>query len=521
MKCIITIELGTNGIRVFAFDLNGRVIGSMKGYYPTFHTEPDHSEQDPEQIFITTLYVLKNLLNEYIHPKKYKVACICFSAAMHSLLAVDKNGNPLGNAITWSDNRAKKEALELRNSAAGKKLYAATGTPIHPMSPLLKIAWIRSRDAARFRQTSKFLSIKSYIIHQLTGEYLIDYSIASATGLLNIHTVSWEADALQYAGITAAKLPDLAPVFATAGKLKKAYQQSLGLLAETKIIVGSSDGCLATLGDGVKGEGNATITIEDSGAVRVMGPTVLKDDQMRFFNYLLTDNCYVSGGPTNNGGNIFEWFTRQFGDFTNPFDIEHSMQQLIEEASQVPVGSDGLLFLPYLLGERAPIWNANARGAYFGLNIKHERKHFVRATIEGILYEIYSIGKSLGEQRTIKSLSVNGSFGTIPFCTQMIANMFNKPVRLRQQSHSVSFGAWLLSATEMGIYKSLDEAAKTVELPDVYKPHKQHHAVYADYFGIFEKLSTKLFDEFEAIGNLQQKHAVPEELEKKKQSVFR
>jgi gluconokinase len=511
MKCIITIELGTNGIRVFAFDLSGRVIGSLKGYYPTFHTEPDHSEQDPEQIFITTLYVLKNLLNEHIHPKKYKVASICFSAAMHSVLAVDNHGNPLGNAITWSDNRAKKEALELRQSAAGKSLYAATGTPIHPMSPLLKIAWIRDHDADRFRQTSKFLSIKSYIIHQLTGEYLIDYSIASATGLLNIHTIAWEKDALQYAGINAAHLPELTPVFTTAGKLKKAYQQSLGLPADTKILVGSSDGCLATLGDGVKGEGDATITIEDSGAVRIMGQSVLKDEQMRFFNYLLTDGCYISGGPTNNGGNIFEWFTRQFGDFTNPFDIGQSMQQLIEEAAQVPAGSEGLLFLPYLLGERAPIWNANARGTYFGLNIKHERKHFVRATIEGILYEIYSIGKSLGEQRTIQSLSVNGSFGTLPFCTQLLADMFNKPVRLRQQFHSVSFGAYLLSATEMGIYPSLDEAAQTVELPDVYEPNKQHHAVYTDYFALFEKLSTKLFDEFEAIGNLQQKHAIAEE----------
>jgi gluconokinase len=281
----------------------------------------------------------------------------------------------------------------------------------------------------------------------------------------------------------------------------------LGLAADTKILIGSSDGCLATLGDGVNGEGNATITIEDSGAVRVMGPTVLQDEQMRFFNYLLTEGCYVSGGPTNNGGNIFEWFTRQFGDFNNPFDIEHSMQQLIEEAAQVPAGSEGLLFLPYLLGERAPIWNANARGVYFGLNIKHERMHFVRATIEGILYEIYSIGKSLMEQRTIKSLSVNGSFGTIPFCTQLLANMFNKPVRLRQQSHSVSYGAWLLSATEMGLYPSLEEAARTVELPDVYKPQKQHHAIYADYFAIFERLSSKLSDEFEAIGNLQQKHA--------------
>lgn len=516
MNCIVTIELGTNGVRIFAFDLGGRVIGSMKGYYPSFHTEPDHSEQDPEQIFITTLYVMKNLLNELIHPKKYKVSCVCFSAAMHSVLAVDKNGNPLGNAITWSDNRAKKEALELRSSALGKSLYAATGTPIHPMSPMMKIAWIRNHDKERFRQTSKFLSIKSYIIHQLTGEYIMDYSIASATGLLNIHTLTWEADALQYAGITAAQLPGLAPVFATAGKLKKAYQQSLGLPVETKILIGSSDGCLATLGDGVKGEGKATITIEDSGAVRVMGPAVLKDEQMRFFNYVLTEDCYVSGGPTNNGGNIFEWFTRQFGDFTNPFDIEHSMQQLIEEASQAPVGSDGLLFLPYLLGERAPIWNANARGAYFGLNIKHERKHFVRAAIEGILYEIYSIGKTLGEQRNIKSLSVNGSFGTIPFCTQLIADMFNKPVRLRRKFDSVSFGAWLLSATEMGIYKTLDQAARTVELPDVYKPDKQHHSVYADYFGIFEKLSTKLFDEFEAISNLQHKHAITKEEVKQK-----
>ena len=112
MKCIITIELGTYGVRVFAFDLDGHVIGSMKGYHPTFHTEPDKSEQDPEQIFITTLYLLKNLLNEHIHPKKHKVVCICFSASMHSVLAVDKNGNPLGYAITWADNRAKKEAQE-------------------------------------------------------------------------------------------------------------------------------------------------------------------------------------------------------------------------------------------------------------------------------------------------------------------------------------------------------------------------------------------------------------------------
>ena len=514
MKSIITIELGTNAVRVFAFDLSGHVIGSMKGYYPTFHTEPDYSEQDPEQIFITMLFVLKNLLNEMIHPKKYKVACISFSASMHSVLAVDKNSNPIGNAITWSDTRARKEAQELKSGDAGRKIYTATGTPIHPMSPLLKITWLRNNDPERFSQTSKFLSIKSYIIHQLTGEYMTDYSIASATGMLNIHTVKWEEDALRYAGITAEMLAQPVPVFASAGTLKKAYQNSLGLPAATKIIIGSSDGCMAILGDGVRGEGKANITIEDSGAVRVMGDKVLQDEQGRFFNYLITENCYVSGGPTNNGGNIFEWFARQFGDFKGPFDIESSMRELIADASKVAVGSDGLLFLPYLLGERAPIWNANARGMYFGLNIKHEKTHLVRATIEGILYEIYSIGKTLEEHRNITSLSVNGSFGTIPLCTQMIADMFNKPVQLRQNFHSVSYGTFLLSATEMGIYKSLDEAAQTVVLPDEYLPQQQNHPVYTAYSEIFQRLSTKLYDEFEAIVQLQHRYSAAAENEK-------
>lgn len=505
MDCIITIDLGTAAVRVSAFDLSGQPIGAIKGSYPTFHTKPDYSEQDPEQIFITMLYVLKNFLNEKMHPKKYKVISICFSAAMHSVMVADKHGVPLGNAIVWSDNRAKKEAHDLKNSLFGKIIYNATGTPIHPMSPLNKITWMKNHDKERFKQTQKFLSIKSYIIQQLTGEYVMDHSLASATGLLNIHTLKWEGDALKHAGITANKLPTLVPVFYSAAKLKKEYQTSLGLPAKVKIITGSSDGCLATLGGGIWGEGKATITIEDSGAVRVMGKKVLQDEKQRFFNYLLTKGNYVSGGPTNNGGAVFEWYARQFGDFKRAFDLEDCLENLINDASKVPAGSGGLIFLPYLHGERAPIWNANAKGVYFGLNIKHGQQHFVRATIEGILYAIYSIGKTLEEHRTINSLCVNGRFASFPFWTQMIADVFNKPVNIKQDSDSVAVGAFLLSATEIGIYKNLDEAAQTVELPVTYTPKKQHHNVYMKHYAIFERLSLKLFDEFEAIANLQQK----------------
>jgi gluconokinase len=503
MECIVTVELGTNAARVMAFDMNGNSIGSMKGSYPTFHTEPDHSEQDPEQIFITMLYVLKNLLTEKVHPKQYRVVSICFSASMHSVLPIDKNGVPLGNAITWADNRGKNEARELKQSELGKRIYHATGTPIHPMSPLIKIKWLSANDSERFRKTYKFLSIKSYIIQQLTGNYVLDYSLASATGLLNVHRIAWEEEALQFAGISANELPELAPVFHSPGKLRREYQNSLGLQEGVKLIIGSSDGCLATLGGGVWEEGKATITIEDSGAVRTIGKEMIRDDKQRFFNYLLADNYYVSGGPTNNGGVIFEWFAKHFGDFKGPFDIDYTMENLIREAMGVSVGSDGLLFLPYLLGERAPIWNANARGTYFGINIKHEKQHFVRATIEGILYEVYSIGKTLQEHRKINSLTVNGSFASIPFCTQMIADIFNKPVSIGNNPDSIAQGAFLISATDMGIYKNLDEAARSIILSTTYKPQSQNHAVYEKFFPIFEKLSTKLFDEFEALANLQ------------------
>ena len=503
MECVLTIEIGTNAVRVMAFDLYGGVIGSSKGSYPTFHTEPDFSEQDPDQMFITMLYVLKNLLTEKIHAKNYKVISICFSASMHSVLPIDKSGAPLGNAITWADNRGKKEAQELKNSALGDKIYDATGTPIHPMSPLIKITWLSRHDPERFKKTYKFLSIKSYIIQQLTNEYLLDYSLASATGLLNSYTMKWEDDALHHAGITSDKLPDLVSVFHSSGKLRRKYQKLLGLSDSAKIIVGSSDGCLATLGGGVWEEGKATITVEDSGAVRVVGKERLKDKKRRFFNYLLTEGYYVSGGPTNNGGVIFEWFANQFGDFKSPYDVEYTMETLVKEATTAATGSEGLIFLPYLLGERAPIWNANARGSYFGINIKHERHHFVRATLEGIIYEIYSIGKTLQEHVNINSLTTNGSFSSIPFCTQMLADIFNKPVSTGSNADSIAQGAFLLSAIDLNIYKNLEEAARSVVLSTTYQPHKYDHAVYQKFFNIFERLTSKLSEEFEDLANLQ------------------
>jgi gluconokinase len=506
MDCIITVEIGTGAIRIVAFDLHANRLGSAKGAYPTYHVKPGYSEQDPEQVFITMLYTLKNFINENISPRKYRVVSLCFSSAMHSVVSIDKYGIPLGNAIVWSDSRAKKQADLLRDTDLGRRLYNATGTPIHPMSPLNKITWIKDNEQERFAATDKFLSIKTYILHQLTGEYIIDHSVASATGMLNIHTANWETEALSQAGIDSGSLPALVSVFYSPKSLKKEYQRSLGLTADIRIVVGSSDGCMATLGAGVWGDDKATVTLEESGAVRVIGKQILQDENQRLFNYLLTEGNYVSGGPTNNAGSAFEWYARQFGDFRKAFDLETCMDSLIDDASKVAPGSEGLIFLPYLQGERAPIWNANARAVFFGMNIQHRQQHLVRATIEGILYAIYNIGKTLESQRPFTTLTANGSFASYPLFTQMMADIFNKPVQIKQgpNADSVAFGSYLLSATALGLHKSLEEAANTVKLPDNFLPHENRHEVYMKHFRIFERLSLKLFDEFEAIAELQE-----------------
>jgi gluconokinase len=249
-------------------------------------------------------------------------------------------------------------------------------------------------------------------------------------------------------------------------------------------------------------EDKATVTIEDSAAVRVVGTKVLIDKVQRLFNYVLDDNHYVSGGPSNSGGVIFEWFAKQFGDFKEAYNLEACMLDLMTEAAGVEPGAERLLFLPYLLGERAPIWNANARGVFFGINITHERKHFARAVIEGILYEMYSIERMLQHHRNIKCISVNGSFASIPFVTQLIADIFNLPVSGSGNANSVSLGAYLLSAAELGIYKDITEAAKTIKLGDPFKPNKYHNETYRQYYTIFESLSGKLGTDFEALARL-------------------
>jgi gluconokinase len=371
------------------------------------------------------------------------------------------------------------------------------------MSPLIKIAWMQQQDPERFQHAYKFVSLKEYFIRQLTGEYLVDQSIASSTGLFDIHRHQWDEAALAFAGIGVERLSQPVSIFFDEVPLKKEYCKSLGLAPSTKVIIGSSDGCTATLGSGDLAAQKATVTVASSGAVRVASKEILADSQQRFFNYLLADNYYISGGPSNNVGVVFDWFTQQFGDFHQGQEFEQVRQELLRDAAQVPAGASGLVFLPYLLGERAPLWNANARGVYFGLNITHEPKHLLRACIEGILLEMYSIGKLLKEYRPFDQISLTGSYGSIPLFAQILTDIYGLPIQVNTQVDSVAQGTALIALTGMGHFAGLEEASRSTHFTENYVPHAQNYELYMRYFEVFERLSWKLEGEFEAITGLQ------------------
>nr|HPN72085.1 FGGY-family carbohydrate kinase [Saprospiraceae bacterium] len=378
-------------------------------------------------------------------------------------------------------------------------------TPIHAMSPLAKIAWLRQNSKEVYGQTAKFISLKEYVLYQFTDEYFIDYSLASATGLFNLKSKKWEEDSLKFAGITADQLSTPVPINFDGFKLKKTMQKSLHLDASTKLIIGSTDGCFATLSTGAMQKDDAIISITSGGAVRVFGKECLTNDKGTFFNYILNDDYYISGGPTSNGGLAFDWSINNIYKNIED-DLDKVIPQLFNELTKVQAGSNGLLFLPYLQGERAPIWDSNARAMFFGLNITHQPIHMIRAVLEGIIFEMFSIAKSILKHRQFNALHVNGVYAATPLWSQIISDVFGMPVSISQYPLSANLGSAMLGLTVMGEYKSLIEASSIIPSPIELNPSVSKHKLYQKLFDIFESLTDKLEEEFRQIAEIQTKN---------------
>jgi len=482
----IGIDIGTGSTKAVSVDITGKAFHIEQVSYPTLSPQPGLSEQAPELIWQA---FLKCILRTVAH-HGYAPYGVALSSAMHSLIAVDHQGNPLMNMITWADNRSATIAERIRNSSMGEVLYEQTGTPIHAMSPLCKIIWLREHEPALVEKAAKFISIKEYIWFRLFGVYEVDYSIASATGLFDIEQRCWNVNALELCHITAGKLSAPVDTDHQQSGISHALQVQTGLTADTNFLIGASDGCMANLGSFAIEPGVAALTIGTSGAIRVAGTKPTHNFKAMTFNYWLDQNTFISGGPINNGGAVLKWYAQSFLKKELASAADYSL--LLEGLTTTNPGADGLTFLPYLFGERAPVWNSDACGVFFGINSHHTQAHFTRAIIEGISLALYNIGCYLEESGLpFNQINVSGGFVRSSDWVQIMADIFGKPVSLLGTEDASAMGAAYLSMKTNGLivnYASIKPGdAKT------FTPRTECHRIYRNnVFPMFRSLTQHL-----------------------------
>jgi gluconokinase len=496
MAYIVGIDIGTTNTKAVAFTDKGEVLARSGVAYPAISEQPSYHELEPVRLLEAVVSVLKEVTG--LTSGHEGLAGVCFSAAMHSLIAVDGAGTPLTRAITWADLRSRPYAEALKGSPAGKRIYRQTGTPVHAMSPLCKLLWLKDKEPEIFARAARFISIKEYIWWRLFGKYQVDHSIASATGLYDIYALHWYGESLDLAGITPGHLSMPVPSTHIESALLPEYRDSLGLPAGLPFVIGGSDGCLANLGSLAMQPGETALTIGTSGAVRMTAMAPQFDPKERIFNYILTDKLYVSGGATNNGGGVVQWFVGQFPpmqDIQRGAAASAAGGDLTGEAGIVEPGCEGLVFLPYLRGERAPIWDANARGVFFGIRSEHEHRHFMRAVIEGISFSLYQVGVSLEETiGPIRHIYASGGFIRSKTWLQIIADVFNRRVYVTNVADASAIGAVILGFYALGMIREVGEAAGMIRVQETYEPDEERHRVYMQNFSVYISLYERLKD---------------------------
>lgn len=482
---VIGVDIGTGSAKAVAVNNNGKPVAAAQIYYKTNSPQPGYSEQDAEVIW----KAFTGCINEIISKVKQVPLAVSISSAMHSLLAIDNKNIAITPLITWEDTRSEKIAEDLRNSSSAEEIYKLTGTPIHSMSPLCKIKWLKENEQEIFKNVSKFISIKEFIWYRLFDTYEIDYSLASATGLFNIETMEWNKASLQFCGIKSSQLSKPVATGFIRNNINNNIATALNIPANTSFCIGASDGCLANVGSDAITPGIGALTIGTSGAVRIAGNKPVINYAAMIFNYILDDKTFISGGPVNNGGNILKWLFKSL--LNTPAPSENDYNDLFKKIESIPAGCQGLIFLPYVFGERAPIWDEKASGVFAGIKSFHGSAHFSRAVLEGICFSLKNILETLEASTTlIHQLNVSGGFVHSKIWMQILADITGKKLCLVQTEDASSIGAALLGMKALKIindYSSLNENINTT-----INPGKHNVSVYTKYYNVFKNLYTPL-----------------------------
>lgn len=487
---VLVLNLGLKSIRSIIFDPEGNKIISHHLPINTF-LKGDFVEQDPVEWWEKGKTVIKATIDDWEIRTHVKYITIVSSAAC--LIPTDEHGNPLYRAIMVSDKRAVEQAEYLGKLPTFQRLYQKVGFPADPYFMIPKILWLKEREPDVFNKTHKYLAPNDFLIAKMTGEFVTD-SFNAEKYYYNHREKGYDDDLLGELGIPTETLPEVVTPGALALSLKKEVIEEFDFLANVELVISSYDAICAFFGSGVAHEGEASDVSGTVTSFRVLTKNNVKDGLDRIFTQAFAGkNLYIVGGSNNLGGGLIEWAKQCY------YSTEKYPYEVMEkEAKESVIGAKGLIFLPYLLGERTPLWNPNARGVFFGLERNHTRGDMARAIFESTGFCIKNILNVIEEQGIeVKNIRVSGGLTRIPYISQLKADITGKEIWVVDEFETTSLGALLLVGLGVGLYSDLKEAAKNiVNIREIILPNKKNFEKYQEVHGLFERVYQALLPVF-------------------------
>ncbi len=481
MGVVIGIDVGTTTTKVIAVDPDSSWRVAAFREYRLAEPQPRWQVQAPAMVLDAVDEALAEVVAECA---ERTVDVIGVGSAMHGLLALDAELRPVTDILTWADTRAHAEAAELRAAGRATELLHLSGTPVHPMSPLTKLMWFARHDTATSEAAHHWIGLKDLVLLHLTGRLVTERSTASASGLLDLGTRTWSESSLELAGVRREQLPEVLPTTELL-ELSPAAGERVGLPAGIPVNVGATDGPLGNLGTGAIAPGIAGLSMGTSGAVRTVVPEPRLDENGRLFCYALTDDAWVLGAAISNGGVVARWAGEVYAPDVPPGPLRDT--QVLAMASDVPAGSDGLVMLPYLLGERAPLWDPELTGAFLGVRHAHGRGHFIRAAIEGVALQMASIVDVLDSVTPVTEVRCTGGVFRADLWRQVMAATIGRRLVPTDDAEGSALGSAILALHSTGAVDSLaaglEQLSPRGEVSDPITVTPRDRATYTELRG--------------------------------------
>jgi len=501
---ILSHDIGTTGDKATIFSGEGKLIASNFYPYQTYYPAPGWAEQDPMDYWRAFCKATKELL-EKTKIKPSHIAAVSFSGQMMAALPVNREGKPLRKSLIWADLRSVEQAKKLSQKIYPERVYEITGHRLSASYSATKIMWIRENELEIYKNTFKFIHAKDFLVLCLTEKLISDYSDASGMNLLDITELKWSEEMLEATGIDRDKLPRLVESVEVVGKVTEKAGKDSGLVEGTPVVMGGGDGACATCGAGVVKEGEAYIYLGTSTWMALASERPILDPIRRTFTFChFKRGLYFPAGTMQTGGGSYQWIKNALCDSESDSAMRAGVDVydiLNLKAEKVVPGSEGLLFLPYLMGERSPHWNPDARGCFIGLSITHNRSHLIRAVLEGVAFNMKIIFDAFREQGVeVPEIRMIGGGAKSRLWRSIFASILEKPVsKLNFIDEATSVGSAIAGGVGVGIFQSINDAARMVKVEEVIKPEKKYFSLYQKQYEIFKKSYEQLEEIFQLL----------------------